>query len=719
MLVHSHSVAVSAVSVFVDVRGFTPLSTSLTGPEVNEVLKMTRADCFVTQQWDSQTREGWPDEDQQRYKSASLNLWAKYNENVPGFPYTFGRIKIQDVYFEIAAFHKFLGDGIMFIFELGPASERAEAEDKLNTFAQSINQSVSSKDEIVNAVIEWATELSLWRPNTDRVEAFSKKRLTQTRLGIGVSYGIITRVVFDDTFSSGNSFRTWDYHGDAINRSARLENFAKPGGAVFDVGNSYFRKQLKNMWKNMMRPEGKPTDGTYFFSRFPDEEDVRGIGKIPLFACGETGRIQLESSDKLCAADDVTAEQEAIRKCLETGIYEKFRRIPENILSKENIPSDNTIAVQMYGEGAILVRSEVGLLQFEECPKFSKCPSVIPDYRDHLHFLFGQEAFTQWQFRTIAMRRENTSLFDGEVVKLVLARPNEIVAAKSGYYWSGALDYTFDKRASASPFSGADLLECRFSYADQLKCGLPGECFNNSDLSFSLKDSLLGNHVGINLMVWVDDLPDGLYLLYQSRSGVVHVEKNKLCPTGSGTLNWDDVQESENGNALALGAIRELRRETGLKVSPNHEELSFLGLTREKNRIGTPDGFFGFRLGKLNNPNDKANPKWINLEEGIDKHPIEKEEWGKLLFVHFVFDPSKKWFFPSSDTGAVYRADVANRRITLTAAPNIGIKTDLENLNEALAIPGRICTYLLFEKLAKSMELPQFGGQLTTWDFIG
>jgi hypothetical protein len=57
------------------------------------------------------------------------------------------------------------------------------------------------------------------------------------------------------------------------------------------------------------------------------------------------------------------------------------------------------------------------------------------------------------------MKRENTTLYDVDVASILTASSNNILIGKSGYYWAVALEYAFKKSASASPFSGADLVE--------------------------------------------------------------------------------------------------------------------------------------------------------------------------------------------------------------------------------------------------------------------
>lgn len=658
---------VSALCVFVDIRGFTSLTTALSQEAVGEFLSATRLEILrgdkeFREENLEKSRGSWSDSSQKRYRIKSEKLWDLYkhgkklsdttahSKNHLSFPYCV--TSIQGKLVPLFAYYKFLGDGILFVFELAPANEFswvidanvAQQDDTDQSVKEQLVTDISSvvlgppqdqitlldKEDRERVILEWISELCLWnaKASWDR-ELHAGTRIGRTALGIGVSEGTIFRHVTRDKHRHKSGSLSWDYYGDALNRAARLVNLAHPGGAVWDVTDDAFETRLHDCWYDLMHDLRSSNERPYYFAKYPAAVDIKGVGNLELYASGAVGAEQLNKADQLTwkegAAKKIRHEFEHIT------VYEGFGKIPENPFSRH--PDGRSIAY-------IVIPGNY--------PPKVKVVDYEFNNRDHIATNLGAEAYEQWQIRTMANKRRDLNLFEGKVVRLLQFSNETIdVAIPSGYFWAGSIEYRLDYSANTSPFSGADLIgPGTFKYEDK------GEyCFidYSGRKQFDLKNSPLGNHLGINLLLYGahPQKKDYWLILLQSRSGLVHVEKGKLCPSASGTLNADDcqgsiVEKSICDYPLRLAAVRELRRELGITIDVKDERIKFSALTREYDRIGTPDAFYTICVST-----EKTKAFTVHGEHkiaysvgSIDQEIPEKDEWKNLFFLEVEINHS-------------------------------------------------------------------------------
>ncbi len=131
----------------------------------------------------------------------------------------------------------------------------------------------------------------------------------------------------------------------------------------------------------------------------------------------------------------------------------------------------------------------------------------------------------------------------------------------------------------------------------------------------NLEDSLLANHLGVNVLVFTIDN----YLIIPIRSSAnIATWQQKVSPSISGATSFDDdMWNFRTGPAASW--VREGREELGLSNS-NFDDNSdiFLGLTRDLLRGGKPETFFATQLNitkaELERKIKKARDKWENKE---------------------------------------------------------------------------------------------------------
>ena len=655
---------VSALCVFVDIRGFTSLTTALSQEAVGDFLSATRLEILrgdkeFRKKRLEKSRGSWSDSSQERYGIKSVNLWDLYkhgktlskttahSENHLSFPYCVTLIQYKR--FPLFAYYKFLGDGILFVFELAPANEFSWGIDV--KVARQDNKDQREKEQLVTdissvvsglhkgqvtpldkkrreqVILEWITELCLWNAKTswDKI-LHAGTRIGRTALGIGVSEGTIFRHVTRDKHRHESGSLSWDYYGDALNRAAKLENLAHPGGAVWDVTDDAFRTRLHDCWYDLMHDLRGSIERPYYFAKYPTAKNIKGVGNLELYASGAVGAELLNKADQLKgeegAAKNIRDEFEHIT------VYEGFGKIPENPFSRH--PDGKSIAHIVIPEN--------------NPPKVEVVNSEFEN-RAQIATNLGAEAYEQWQIRTIANKRRDLNLFEGKVVRLQRFSNTTIeVAIPSGYFWAGSIEYRLDYSTNTSPFSGADLIgPGTFKYEDRQS----GEFieYDGGKRLFNLINSPIGNRLGINLLLYGahPENNDCWLILLQSRSGLVHVEKGKLCPSASGTLNADDcqgskVEKSIRDYPLRLAAVREFRRELGIEIGVENERIKFSALTREYDRIGTPDAFYTI---EESNAFTVLTDKQIEYSvRCIDQEIPEKEEWKNLFFLEVEINHS-------------------------------------------------------------------------------
>lgn len=130
-----------------------------------------------------------------------------------------------------------------------------------------------------------------------------------------------------------------------------------------------------------------------------------------------------------------------------------------------------------------------------------------------------------------------------------------------------------------------------------------------------LSESQLGNHMGINGLVFSNDG----FMLFQRRSAKVFTNPNLLCPGFSGAIKLTDIKNRRSSidNLADLDMFREMIEELGIKekMIARHR---FLGLSRELLRGGKPEIFFGVEL---------------NMSAAEIQQCLPKEKEGDLFFL--------------------------------------------------------------------------------------
>lgn len=663
----SYGMNVSAVCVMIDIRGFTPLTTLIHSARLTDFLNSVQKECFTKIDWiDFDVRKNWEQKSIQKFCDCRDKLINYYSVESSIFPYSFNNYLVLDKIFPIATYYQILGDGILFVFEVGTPMESQsillpdELCNLLGLEKKEITRiETQTKTDLIKMVVEWVTELSRWHPLDEWDNAAgANRRLNEARLGIGVSYGTLLRHISSDPFNQ-NKFN-WNYIGDPINRAARLENNAKPGGAVFDVSVSLFKNIIKETWLNKAKTDAYETEQAYFFAQFPNEEELKGIGKIPVWACGDVGRELLYSADKL---ESSPSPQRYALLNLPEPLKEFL--IPEAIFDeiildyeKENL---GFLIVNPKHKELIINHTANGTTE--------------NGYHKLILKILGHECFSQWQANMLAIKRRDPNLFEGDVVRLESYEDNHISVSNSGYFWAAGFQFSYDKKATTSPFSSHELIEKPFDFRN-------GYGEKNKKNRGDLSKSVLGNHIGINLLFYKHhktEEENTVSIILQLRSKDNLVEKGKLCPTASGTLVPDDILFKND--AFLQGAMRELERETGIKEKGlNKDKCDFLGITREFARIGQPDVFYAYEFDKIN------DIKYIQGLQKATKDPSEKEEWQHIAV--YTLDWNKSIF--TFNNMQLINSDIDAGNVTKT------YKDNKNKFYDALSVPGKIAIYLLY-----------------------
>lgn len=109
-----------------------------------------------------------------------------------------------------------------------------------------------------------------------------------------------------------------------------------------------------------------------------------------------------------------------------------------------------------------------------------------------------------------------------------------------------------------------------------------------------LNDTKLANISGINGLLFTNDG----YMIYQKRSSDVLVRPGQLCSGFSGTIDKIDIENvcrSPSPVLADLDTVREAVEEVGIDRTQVND-ITFLGLTRELIRAGTPEFFYSVKL---------------------------------------------------------------------------------------------------------------------------
>lgn len=128
----------------------------------------------------------------------------------------------------------------------------------------------------------------------------------------------------------------------------------------------------------------------------------------------------------------------------------------------------------------------------------------------------------------------------------------------------------------------------------------------------------LANITGINGLLFSEDG----YMIYQKRNKNVLVNPNQLCSGFSGTVDKIDIEnliQKADPKLSKLDTVREAVEEIGIRRS-DVKRITFLGITRELIRGGTPEMFYAVDLK-------------LSRKEICDLIPKDRE--GALNYVNF------------------------------------------------------------------------------------
>jgi hypothetical protein len=134
-----------------------------------------------------------------------------------------------------------------------------------------------------------------------------------------------------------------------------------------------------------------------------------------------------------------------------------------------------------------------------------------------------------------------------------------------------------------------------------------------------LGESPLANNLGVNILAFTADGS----LIVQKRSKKVAFRRGELCPSGSGTLAFGDVQQEATLDRVRL--LREAIDEVGIRredIKPH--STSLLGISRELIRGGQPEMFL---TATVNVTESEVTRRW--------KHAREQWEATSLVFYSF------------------------------------------------------------------------------------
>ncbi len=136
----------------------------------------------------------------------------------------------------------------------------------------------------------------------------------------------------------------------------------------------------------------------------------------------------------------------------------------------------------------------------------------------------------------------------------------------------------------------------------------------------SLKSSPLVNHLGFNILIF----SKGGDLIVQRRTKNVLVRPDELCSSGSGAINFNDVENNslKQKSFDQIHITREVEEELGWEVADSIKgKLKLLGLTRELIRGGKPELFFS----AISTLNTNEIQKCYKKSEG-KKQQLESKE---------------------------------------------------------------------------------------------
>ncbi len=138
---------------------------------------------------------------------------------------------------------------------------------------------------------------------------------------------------------------------------------------------------------------------------------------------------------------------------------------------------------------------------------------------------------------------------------------------------------------------------------------------NNGTLE-SLEHSPLANNFGINILAFTADYG----LIVQQRGEKVAFRRGEYCPSGSGTLDDQDLPENNirySGEQIVRGLLRELTEEIGIDKE-SIRKYFILGITRELIRGGQPELFM---VAYTNHTEEDVEKEW---KQAKDRHELEK-----------------------------------------------------------------------------------------------
>ncbi|WP_270180279.1 hypothetical protein [Alkalihalobacillus sp. CinArs1] len=183
---------------------------------------------------------------------------------------------------------------------------------------------------------------------------------------------------------------------------------------------------------------------------------------------------------------------------------------------------------------------------------------------------------------------------------------NKVFCHKGSYYDTFLTNHVCTK---ALYKKGDDLI-----YKDGAKY-FPFEVYDNKFRLKEIKYSTINNEIGVSTLGFTSDN----YLVLWKQNEHAQSSSNLFVPTGSGSSDWSDFEQSSFNKALINGMERELVEESGLKTDSKVElfETKILGYFRWVKRAGKPE-FTG--LTKINALYSDLNPDELEVRESRTQH---------------------------------------------------------------------------------------------------
>jgi hypothetical protein len=151
------------------------------------------------------------------------------------------------------------------------------------------------------------------------------------------------------------------------------------------------------------------------------------------------------------------------------------------------------------------------------------------------------------------------------------------------------------------------------------------------DQLISLADSTLSNHVGGSLMAITADAK----LIYQEQGKASEIDPGMLAPSGSGSLDWRDINVVECSgfrfrDAVVAGLERELSEEISARTGYGAAVTRLIGYARGLHRGGKPE-YVGFTLLRQSSHELRIRPREDGFVNEIMRYDVASLRYGDVF----------------------------------------------------------------------------------------